>query len=110
MDVGGFVSCPHCRLVCFPGSVGQTAHTERGFWAPGSTLRVRQGAWHPVEGDAYGLWCTDCVFVCFFLFKDFIYLFMRDTEGEAETQADGEAGSMQGAQCGTQSRDSKMTP
>ena len=36
-------------------------------------------------------------------FKDFIYLFMRDTEREggrereAETQAEGEAGSMQGA-------------
>ena len=30
---------------------------------------------------------------CFFFFKDFIYLFMRDTEREAETQAEGEAGS-----------------
>ena len=32
-------------------------------------------------------------------FKDFIYLFMRDTEceRETETQAEGEAGSMQGA-------------
>ena len=31
--------------------------------------------------------------------KDFIYLFMRDreTEREAETQAEGKAGSMQGA-------------
>ena len=38
-----------------------------------------------------------------FFFKDFIYLFMRDTERkrEAETQAEGEAGSMQGARCGT---------
>ena len=33
-------------------------------------------------------------------FKDFIYSFMRDTE----TQAAGEAGSMQGAQCGTGSQ------
>ena len=33
----------------------------------------------------------------FFFFKDFIYLFMRHTQGEAETQAEGEAGSMQGA-------------
>ena len=34
-----------------------------------------------------------------FFFKDFIYLFMRDTqrEREAETQAEGEAGPMQGA-------------
>ena len=35
-----------------------------------------------------------------FFKKDFIYLFMRDTERErereAETQAEGEAGSMQG--------------
>ena len=32
-------------------------------------------------------------------FKDFSYLFMRDTQREAETQAEaeGEAGSMQGA-------------
>ena len=35
---------------------------------------------------------------------------MRDTEREAETQAGGEAGSMQGAGCGTQSRDSRITP
>ena len=35
----------------------------------------------------------------FFFFKDIIHLFMRDTEREreAETQAEGEAGSMQGA-------------
>ena len=33
----------------------------------------------------------------FHLFKDFIHLFMRDTQREAETQAEGEAGSMQGA-------------
>ena len=37
---------------------------------------------------------------------------MRDTEKEreAETQAEGEAGSMQGAQCGTQSWDSRSCP
>ena len=35
----------------------------------------------------------------FFFFKDFIYLLMRETE--AETQAEGEVGSLQGAQCGT---------
>ena len=29
--------------------------------------------------------------------KDFIYLFMRNTQREAETQAEGEAGSLQGA-------------
>ena len=37
----------------------------------------------------------------FFFFKDFIYLLMRDTERGAETQAEGEAGSMQEARCGT---------
>ena len=31
---------------------------------------------------------------------------MRDTEREAEGQAEGEAGSMQAAQCGTRSRES----
>ena len=35
----------------------------------------------------------------FFFFKYFIYLFVRETE--AETQAEGEAGSMQGARRGT---------
>ena len=34
----------------------------------------------------------------------------REREREAETQAEGEAGSMQGARCGTQSRDSRITP
>ena len=43
--------------------------------------------------------------VLFFLKKDFIYLFMRDREREAETQAEGEAGSTQGARCGTRSPD-----
>ena len=32
--------------------------------------------------------------VSFLFFKDFIYLFMRHTEQEAETQAEGEAGSL----------------
>ena len=38
---------------------------------------------------------------------------MRNTEmceREAETQAEGEAGPMQGAQCGTPSRVSRVTP
>ena len=46
----------------------------------------------------------------FFFFKDFIYLFMRDTEREAETQAEGEAGSMQEARHGTQSQVSRIKP
>ena len=40
-------------------------------------------------------------FVVVIVSKGFIYLFMRDTQREAETQAEREAGSMQGAQCGT---------
>ena len=35
---------------------------------------------------------------------------MRDTEREAETQAEGEAGSMQGARCGTRSLVSRIRP
>ena len=35
---------------------------------------------------------------------------MKDTEKEAETQAEGEAGSMQGAGCGTRSQVSRITP
>ena len=41
---------------------------------------------------------TLSVFIIFF--KRF-YLFMTDAHTEAETQAEGEAGSMQGARCGT---------
>ena len=46
-----------------------------------------------------------------FLEKRF-YLFIheRHREREAKTQAEGEAGSMQGAQCRTRSRDSRITP
>ena len=42
--------------------------------------------------------------------KYFIYLFMRDTKREGETQAEREAGSLQGAQCGARSQDSGITP
>ena len=34
----------------------------------------------------------------------------RERETEAEIQAEGEAGSTQGARCGTQFRDSRITP
>ena len=37
-------------------------------------------------------------------------LFMRHTEREAETQAEGEAGSLQGAQCGTRFWDPGIVP
>ena len=35
---------------------------------------------------------------------------MRDTERDAETQAEGEGGSMQGARHGSRSRDSRIMP
>ena len=35
---------------------------------------------------------------------------MKDTEREAETQAEGEAGLLRGAQCGTQSQEAGITP
>ena len=47
----------------------------------------------------------------FLIFKfvlDFIYFFMRDTEREAETQEEGEAGSLQEAQWGTRSFDPRI--
>ena len=37
----------------------------------------------------------------FYFFKDFVYLFMRDTQRAAEIQAEREAGSLWGASCGT---------
>ena len=43
-----------------------------------------------------------------FFFKDFIYLFMRDKE--AGIKAEGEAGSSQGARCGTPSLNSGIMP
>ena len=43
-----------------------------------------------------------------FVFKGFIYLFIRDTERKAETHAEKEAVSLQGAQCGTQSQDPRI--
>ena len=43
-------------------------------------------------------------------FKDFINLFVRDTEREGETQAEGEAGSLQEARRGTRSRVPRITP
>ena len=48
--------------------------------------------------------------VVFFFFFKRSYLFMIDIEREAETQAEGEAGSMQGARRGTRSRVSGVRP
>ena len=56
------------------------------------------------------LGCDLIIFFIFYFFTNLIYLFMRDTQREAETQVEGEAGSMQGTQCGTQFRVSRITP
>ena len=46
-----------------------------------------------------------------FIFKRFhFYLFTRDTQRGAQTQAEGEAGSLQGARPGTRSQVSRTTP
>ncbi|CAK7307481.1 hypothetical protein VULLAG_LOCUS13311 [Vulpes lagopus] len=57
---------------------------------------------------------------CFFFFLSFFFFFLRfylfirererEREREAETQAGGEAGSMQGARCGTRSLVSRISP
>ena len=44
-----------------------------------------------------------------FVFLKIIYLFMRNTEREAETQVEGEAGSLQGTRHGTGSQDPGIT-
>ena len=49
--------------------------------------------------------CTPLYSLYLKINKDFIYLFMRDTEREAEI----EAGSTQGAPRGTRSQDSRIT-
>ena len=55
-----------------------------------------------------------CQFILFLKFnfkflKDFTYLFMRDTEREAETWAEGEAGSLWGARCETRPYDHNLS-
>ena len=66
----------------------------------------------------YILWGERCyrsgdgnafLLVLFFFKILFIYLCMRDTGREAETQAEGEAGSMLGARRGTRSWVSRIT-
>ena len=81
----------------------------------GVAVSVSQGPGCPQPGPR-GLWppgaplCAKGALAFFFFFKRFTYLFMRDTQREAETQAEGEAGSRQGAQRGTRSRDPRITP
>ena len=53
-------------------------------------------------------WATQG-FPYFFFFK-ILFIYSWETQREAETQAEGEAGSMQGPRCGTRSRVSRITP
>ena len=46
----------------------------------------------------------------FYFFKIYLFIHDRHREREAETQEEGEAGSMRGARCGTRSRDSRIGP
>ena len=49
-------------------------------------------------------------FFFFFFFLKIFYLFTHERQREAEIQAEGEAGSMQEALCGTRSLVSRITP
>ena len=42
--------------------------------------------------------------------KKILFIYLRHTERKAETQAEGKAGSMQGARCGTRTQESGITP
>ena len=55
------------------------------------------------------IWRGSFLFFSFLFFSRF-YLFIHEREGEAETQAEGEAGSMQGARHGTRFQVSGVTP
>ena len=46
----------------------------------------------------------------FFFFKINLFIHERERERGVETQAEGEAGSTQGARCGARSRDPRITP
>ena len=51
-----------------------------------------------------------CIPYSSFFKKDFMYLFMRDPEREAEIQAEREPGSLGAARCKTRSRDPGSRP
>ena len=46
----------------------------------------------------------------YFLKRFYLFIHERHKEREAEIKAEGEAGSMQGARCGTRSGDSEIKP
>ena len=73
------------------------------FWLPFPDTNERCSPWSQTDPD---------LFFWFFVFVK-CYLFIhenREQEREAETPAEGEAGSMQGDRCETRSQDSRLTP
>ena len=88
------------------GIVWDIPKTHQGL-SPLPFLQSKELHWHPFMGDGISgegkfvsaprdvfYIMAKCSDFYFFFFLDFIYLFMRDTEREAETQAGGEAGSL----------------
>ena len=107
-------SCPKHQL-CRGGETWGSAHREETLSSAGpgtesgrpvgsepvTDTRFSRRLWVPHFGfsglsPVSGLVCLEAA-PSFFFFIRFIYLFMRDTEREAETQAEGEAGSLRGA-------------
>ena len=71
-------------------------------WAPGGRQKQAASLLGAYEGQE-STFCSGLTSqsnISIFL-KDFVYLFMKDPQREAETQAEGEAGSLQGARRGT---------
>ena len=81
-------------------------------WSPtcGSMLSI-ESAWNSLSPSLSAPPHACSLFLLLLFCKRF-YLFMRDTkrEREAERQAEGEAGSMQGARCRTRSWVPRITP
>ena len=77
-----------------------------GFPLPQNPNYISRYTWK------YGYWFVIRIIFYFILFILFYFkiLFIHDREREAETQAEGEAGSMQEAWCGTRSRVPRITP
>ena len=87
---------------------------------------LRKGMWTITITIPYPMFCSKPVTTeleemlliystrCFFLFFLRFYLFISENtqrgEREADTQAEGEAGSTPGVRCGTRSWDSRITP
>ena len=70
-----------------------------GFWKTFFRTALLRYNSHTIQ--LTHLKCTNQCFLAFFKKKDFLYSFMRDTQREAATQAEGEAGSLVGAPCKT---------